>query len=382
MKVQPTRSEAPRATCTRPAAIAAFSLALLGLPATAPAQTASPAPAAEAPPPAAPAPAAAPLKFSGLLQAWYLAGDDATTDSFRIRRVELKSVGQVGPRVAWTVMIDVAKSLSVNQTTTTVDGTPVVTDTSINQASRVLQDAFISLRLDPRLQVDVGQLKVPMGGEGLASSAALETVERALFMSDRARGGTFGDIRDVGAVLRYTPHPSLDVIAGAFNGSGESQNDLDRNDQKAFSARVAFRPAAVPGLQLGMWAVEAGETVPGRPQRDRRGLELQWVRGDLTARAELVEGADGAITRRGYYGLVAYRLRPQLSVVGRFDSWDPNVDRDADAASVRERDLVAGVSYLFENFKARLQMNYLNKEFSGSALPGRDLLIVNLQTSW
>lgn len=34
-------------------------------------------------------------KFSGLLQAWYLSGDDPTVDTFRLRRSELKAVGQV-----------------------------------------------------------------------------------------------------------------------------------------------------------------------------------------------------------------------------------------------------------------------------------------------
>lgn len=351
-------------------ALAAATLLLLAfaLPALADAPAATPAPP--------------PVKFSGLLQAWYLAGDDATTDTFRIRRAELKAVGQTGSRVKWTVMFDVAKSLSINQATTTVDGVPVVSDTSVNQASRVLQDAFVSLQLEKRLQLDVGQLKVPMGGEGLASSAGLETVERALFMSDRARGGTFGDIRDIGAVVRYAPVASVDVIAGAFNGSGESQNDLDRNDQKSFAARLVLRPAAVPGLQVGLWAVEAGETVPGRPRRDRRGADLQWVRGDFTLRGELAEGEDGALSRRGFYGLVAYRLRPDLELVARFDSWDPNVDSEQGAANLRERDLVAGLSYSFESFKAKLQVNYLDKSFSGPALADRELLIVNLQTSW
>jgi hypothetical protein len=321
-------------------------------------------------------------KFSGLLQAWYLSGDDPTVDTFRLRRSELKAVGQVGTKVRWTVMIDPSKSLSINKTTTTIDGQQVVTDTSVNQASRILQDAFISVMPTAKVQVDMGQLKVPMGAEGLQSSAALETIERALFASDRGRGGTFGDIRDIGAVVRYMPAPSVDVIAGAFNGSGESQNDVDRNDQKSWAGRLVWRPPFAKGLQLGAWAVRAGDTVPGRPRRDRGGAELLFVRDKLTLRGEYVSGKDDAIERRGYYGLVAYKLRPNLEAAARVDTWDPDTDRNSNAASVSERDYVAGFNYYLDGLKAKLQLNYLSKTFSDPVVQDRHQIIVNVQTSW
>jgi hypothetical protein len=321
-------------------------------------------------------------KFSGLLQAWYLSGDDPTVDTFRLRRSELKAVGQVGTKVRWTVMIDPSKSLSINKTTTTIDGQQVVTDTSVNQASRILQDAFISLMPTTKAQVDMGQLKVPMGAEGLQSSSALETIERALFASDRGRGGTFGDIRDIGAVVRYMPVSSLDVIAGAFNGSGESQNDVDRNDQKSWAGRLVWRPAPVKGLQLGAWAVRAGDTIPGRPRRDRSGAEVLFVRDKLTLRGEFVAGKDDAIERRGYYGLAAYKLRPNLEIAARLDTWDPDTSKDSDVASVSERDYVAGLNYTLDGYKARVQLNYLNKTFSDPVVQDRHQIIVNVQTSW
>ncbi len=321
-------------------------------------------------------------KFSGLLQAWYVSGDNPTVDSFRLRRAELKAVGQVGTKVRWTVMIDPAKSLSINKTTAFIEGQPVVTDVSVNQSGRILQDAFISLLPAKKVQVDVGQFKVPMGAEGLQSSSALETIERALLASDRTRGGTFGDVRDIGAVVRYMPASSVDVIFGAFNGSGESQNDVDRNDQKSWAGRLVLRPGLVKGLQLGAWAVRAGDTVPGRPRRDRSGAELLFVRDGLTLRGELVTGKDDAIERRGYYGLAAWKLRPDLEAVARFDTWDPHTGKDTDAGSVEERDYVAGINYYLDGNKAKLQLNYMSKTFANSVVQDRHLILVNLQTSW
>src|SRR5262245_53388238 len=115
----------------------AFAMARAGVAETPPGSPPTEAvPPKEAPPPAAtsapaptPAPAANPLlsiKFSGLLQVWLQAGDKGTTDTFRVRRGELKAVGQVGPKVRWTVMVDPAKSLTVNKVTETLDGKPVL----------------------------------------------------------------------------------------------------------------------------------------------------------------------------------------------------------------------------------------------------------------
>lgn len=367
-------------TATRAAIPVAAGLAAALLCATAAADQAAETPST--PPPEAKAQRFTTPKLSGLLQAWYLSGDNPTVDTFRVRRAELKAVGEVGTKVRWTVMIDPSKSLSINKTTTFIDAEPVVTDASVNPSGQILQDAFISLLPSPKLQVDVGQLKVPMGAEGLQSSSALETIERALFASDRSRGGTFGDIRDVGAVGRFLPAPSVDLILGAFNGSGESQNAVDRNDRKSLAGRLVLRPALVSGLQIGAWAVQAGDDEPGRPRRDRAGAELQLVRGPLTLRGELVAGKDAAVERRGYYGLVAYKLRPNLEAAARFDSWDPDTGTDADAASVTERDVVAGLNYYLDGNKAKLQVNYLSKTFAGSVVEDRHLVLVNLQTSF
>ena len=102
------------------------------------------------------------IKFNGLLQTWFLAGNGGLTDTFRIRRAELKFTGEISPHFKWTVMIDPAKSLSLNNAFTTVSGTTVLKDTSVNQASRILQDAFITLSYFKRANINAGQFKVPL----------------------------------------------------------------------------------------------------------------------------------------------------------------------------------------------------------------------------
>lgn len=321
------------------------------------------------------------IKFNGLLQTWFVGGNGGVIDTFRIRRAELKFTGEISPHFKWTLMIDPAKSLSLNNTFTTVAGTSVVKDTSVNQASRILQDAFITLSYLKRANVNVGQFKVPLSLEGLQSSTQLDT-ERALFASDRARGGTFGDIRDVGIMVYGPLSKAVDYQVGIFNGSGESQNDLDKNDQKALAGRLVVRPPVIRGLQLGGSGVWGNGQRADRPRRDRLGAESLFVRGPVTLKGELMTGSDGPIHRRGYYGHFAYLFDPKVQGVFRVDTWDPDIARETNGANALERDYVAGFNYFIRERYFKLQFNYLRKTFPSGLVHSRNVLLLNLQTWW
>ncbi|HEY6046080.1 MAG TPA: porin [Pyrinomonadaceae bacterium] len=321
------------------------------------------------------------IKFNGLLQAWYVGGNGGLSDTARIRRAELKFTGEISPHFKWTVMIDPAKSLSLNNTFVTVSGTSVLKDTSVNQASRILQDAFITLSYWKRVNVNVGQFKIPLSLEGLQSSATLDT-ERALFASDRARGGTYGDIRDIGLMIYGPLSKRVDYQLGVFNGSGENQNDLDKNDQKAVAGRLVVRPAFLRGLQLGGSGVWGDGQRFDRPRRDRLGAEGLFVRGPLTLKGEMMTGSDGTLHRRGYYGHFVYQFRPRFQGVFRVDTWDPDISKDTTPASALERDYVAGFNYFIRERYFKLQFNFIRKTFANHMLPSRNVVLVNLQTWW
>jgi phosphate-selective porin len=308
------------------------------------------------------------IRFNGLLQGWYFGGDHGTRDSFRIRRAELRFSGDLSPRARWTVMIDPAKTLAI-------------TDGAINQAGRPLQDAYITVDRSKLLQLSVGQMKIPFSLEGLQPSGALDTVERALFMNDRARGGNYSDIRDIGAMIRGTTG-GAEVQFGVFNGSGESQNDVDRNEGKSAIARATFRPPSVPGLHLGIAGVWANGRTADRPRRERAGAEMQFVRNGWKLKSEFAVGRDGDLERLGYYVHAGRQLTPRLELIARVDTFDPDTDRDNTPASTQERDYIAGFNYNIINTNLRLQANLLRKTFATDATPDRNLLLINLQTSW
>jgi hypothetical protein len=317
------------------------------------------------PPPVTPPPSTPAVKFGGLIQGWYAAGDAGFNDTFRIRRAELKVSGELTRKYGWVLMIDPAKSLALSSGT-------------VNQSSRLLQDAFITVAVPYGAILQFGQYRVPLSREGLEPAAALDTVERALFLSDRGRGGNYGDIRDIGVSLRGTLAGRYDYQAGIFNGSGESQNDIDREDRKAVIGRfVARMPGGLSVGASGAW----GGTDAGNARRDRFGGEVLYVRGPLKLAAELMTGSDGDLDRRGFYLHAGYRFRPRVEGIVRVDGWDPDTTRNIGLATANETDYTIGVNYSpFSTL--RLQANAIHKVFSDDALGARNLVLVNLQTSW
>ena len=340
--------------------------------------------AASTQPPAAPPerPITHPLqsvKFNGLVQGWFFMGNQGLSDSFRVRRTELYFTGQVTDKARWQVMIDPAKALALETTTTPVNGVPVLSAIAVGQASRILQNAFVSLDYIPKVQMNIGQYKLPLSLEGLQSSGQLETVERALFASDRARGGNYGDVRDIGFMLRGGVGSRVDFQAGVFNSIAETQNSVDVNDEKALAGRLVARP--VTGLHLGMSGAwdNGSET---RPRRDRLGGELEYKRGAFQLKSELMTGEDGPLNRRGFYAHVGYRFKPKFEWVFRVDGWDPDTAREDTPASVSELDYVTGFNFFILKHNLKLQANYLRKTFGSDALESRNVLLVNTQTFW
>lgn len=325
------------------------------------------APAPPAPAAAAAAPASPPFTLNGLVQAWFASGDHGFRDTFKVRRAELAFGGEVGARARWQVMLDPAKALALE-----TQGSP-------SQASRALQNAFVTLDHVPGVRLSVGQFKLPLSLEGQQSSGRLETVERALFLSDRARGGAYGDVRDIGILARGSLGRRFDFQAGVYNGVAETQNDVDHDDQKALAGSLTVRPRE--GLQLGgsgAWGNGGGS----RPRRDRLGLDLLVTRGEWTLKSELMTGHDGPLTRRGYYGHVGYRVTARLEGVLRLDAWDPDTSSEATPASAGERDWVFGANLFLVQHNLKLQANFLRKTFPSGFFPPRSVLLVNTQTFW
>jgi hypothetical protein len=203
-----------------------------------------------------------------------------------------------------------------------------------------------------------------------------------MYTSDRARGGIYGDSRDVGVMLRAPSGHDVDVSVGVFNGVGESQNDTDRNRQKALVARAVARPPFLRRLALGASGAWNTKSDQDSVVRQRTGADARLALGGLLLKAEYMKGRDGQRRGAGWYGHAGYSPMPRLDLLVRHDVFDPDVRAETSVADARERDWIAGFTYVVPVYNVRLQMNYLHKMLPESIAPARHLLLTNLQTSW
>ncbi len=195
--------------------------------------------------------AKSPVMVSGLLQVHALGflnqnGPGAKqSDTFRLRRGEIRLTGQIMPKLVGTIQLDPAKTLSLN-----------AAGTAINQSGNILQEIALQYQLTKTKSganfLDIGQYKIPIGYESLVNSGSIQTVERPLMYAQRDPfSGGYGDIRDTGVQLRGTAG-QFDYRLGVFNGFGERQNAVATTDQKAVIGLVSYRPKSIEGLQLGL----------------------------------------------------------------------------------------------------------------------------------
>jgi hypothetical protein len=217
--------------------------------------------------------------------------------------------------------------------------------------------------------VDVGQKKIPFSLEALQSTGELDTLERALFLSQ----GKFGDVRDQGLWVN-AKFPEVAASFAVTNGAGETQNQRDANEQKNYGGRVVFKPNSVPGLQIGAAAISGND--PANFKKERIGFEAQFKRDEWTLRTEAATALSGGLRQTGWYGHAGYKFQPDFEAILRYDTYDPNRAATGDDVT----DLIFGLNYYLQGHDAKLQLNWINRRLGDTTR--RTLWQLGLQTRW
>ncbi len=345
----------------------------------------SPAEGPVTPAEATPAPAVAvgqgTLLVNGFLQTWYAAATDVP-GAFRVRAAELTFSGAVTPRARWLVKVDAAKGLVLRPEHQGVES-PVLSGVQVNQGSRILQDAFITLSLDevlPGLQLRAGQGKLPLGLEHGHAPSGLPTLERARFLSDGARGG-LGIVRDVGVLVRGRATPAVRWEGGLWNGMGEGMNRPRGEDRRAVTGRATVALPWVTGLELGATGARDVGLAEGISGRQVVGTDFRWSHRGWTLASEHLWITQGATEREGWYVHLDHRTEGGSRPFVRVEGWDPDRSRNDTPASASERGWTLGLTQYFTGEHVKLEGAW-NRISSEGAIPARNALILNLQLMW
>lgn len=321
-----------------------------------------------------------PFSVHGYIQVYYREGDPLAKDGFRLRKSDLKFAGDISPKVLWRVTFDAGKLLTLNNKVDDVDSVSVLTDATIDQRSKLLQDAALTYLVNQNLNFDIGQQVIPLTLEGSIAAPKIETIERNLFTSERSRAVGLADVRDIGVSANGLALHAIEYHAGVFNEMGDGAGSTtDPNQQKAFVGRVAIHPPALPGLQFGATGGYQGGARAS--QRRRGGTEIQYRVPLFTLRAETMAARDGNLRRFGWYGLGALRPSSAVQLVARYDTWDRDLSANSTVSNAIERQVVLGGSYSLDA-ATRISINVIRQEFPHLDVRPGTIIVTAFQASW
>jgi Phosphate-selective porin O and P len=362
------------------------------------------------------------VKLSGRLQEqfYYFSNEDfaATVgpqSNVFTRRARIEARGQISENVSLYIQpsFEGGRNLSSVATTCTSTpvgaggGTPVLTCRTTGRSGLRLRDAYIDVRFSPEasksaLYLRAGQEKRPFSRYELTSSNNLPSIERGAGQGlvARASNDLFGGAgflsHDVGASVRLEHKLDdtrlLSLKVGAYNGQGESLNDV--NGKKSFGARGSI--GITPKLEVGgSWFAHDGiVTVAGTPDSSFTNyafdIDAQWGKpGDegLFVLGEYLNGNDASASKfrmQGIQGVAAYNIRMKsptswlyaVEPAFRVDLADPNTDLEDDRVTT-----LTGVLGVYMSSRAQLRVAYERQSFQGDVLPSisgvRSALTVN-----
>jgi hypothetical protein len=361
------------------------------------------------------------VKLNGRLQEQFYFFDNSDyapalgpESNFFIRRARVEARGQISENVSVFIQPSFEGGRPLNATTTCTSapvppggGTPAITCTTTGRSGLRLRDAWIDVRFGPEgektaLYLRGGQEKRPYSRYELTSSTNLPSMERGAGQGlvARASNDLFSAAgfpsHDVGASLRME-HKLDDVRLltlkfGAYNGQGESLNDV--NNKKSFGARGTV--AVTPKLDVGgSWfthdaIVTNAGVVDSGFTNTAFGLDAQWGKvGEegLWALAEYLQGDNATATKpemRGFQALAAYNIRMKSPTAWlyavepsfRIDFADPDSDTDSDRVTT-----MTAVLGVYFSSRAWFRVGYERESFQDDISPSisgvRSMLAVN-----
>jgi hypothetical protein len=283
-------------------------------------------------------------------------GNAINNNAFNVARAYINLTGRVGHVVSYRVTADIKANTNSTANDASLSGSNVFR----------LKYAFLQFELDDFLThgswARIGMQHTPIIDfqEGLYRYRFQGTVfaerEGLLTSSDYAIGGRYVFPEELG-----------DVHLGVYNGDGYSK--FEANDQKAFQARVAFRPLPRSEIGKGLRLVGFADWDHSVKEaaRTRYVAALCFEHTNVNAAFEYVSAIDSSSATKpetkaeGFSIWATPRTSFGLEGLLRYDSLKP--DTSAEGKKTR---LIVGAAYWFKTFKgaqAALLADYENVKY-------------------
>ncbi|MCD4692198.1 MAG: hypothetical protein K8R79_04750 [Calditrichales bacterium] len=281
-------------------------------------------------------------KFGSTIQAWGSFGQASDTDStgnqfgFGLRRIRVRYYTNIGDKIKGYIQVE-----AINAT---------------------LYDARIEYYFTPDMHIRMGRFvgAGPRGG-GNTSHTKTDILERAQSTIYWAKNTVGGDFRDYGAEFRGK-FSDLEVRLFLHNGDGsfnlrarqgDDATEREQNESLAASGMLLYKPKAVKGLEtgghfgIGNKDINEYTTYSGYVYYEPKPLRIKAEVIGLTkpeAQEDTVKNKWVDQSMLGYYVFAAYGVTPNVELLARYETLDPNTDSNL-GKDDETNYITAGISY-------------------------------------
>jgi hypothetical protein len=267
------------------------------------------------------------IKVGGFVATQYTKSTaEKAKGEFKYKHARVHAIGKLNPNIKGFVQIE-------NKTGTTT-----------------LQNAYIDL-IDfiPSTEIRIGLIKLPFGIECYGHPLKNPTI-----FPSRASSKIYRGAKEMGFHVKYK-HDMFTLFGSIINGNPGKVND--DNDAKDLCGKIILTP--IEGLKVGASLYSGTRTItasaPVEQSTNRTGIELDYKKGPIWIRAEFLNAKDGENTSNGGYAVGAFRVMPQIELVGRYELYDPNQKtKDNEYTNIT----VGANYYLTEKGWNRISVNY------------------------
>lgn len=205
----------------------------------------------------------------------------------------------------------------------------------------------------PHHTIIVGNTRTPTGDEGSKSSVVIPFVARSQISRN------FGNTRQLG--VRVKGH--YDLVEYDLGGYSSDTYFQDFFPGAEFAGWVTLKPLGKLGNKYGILKLGSGLTT-GENHIDYTvlGAYASYEYKKLYAnfewgKADGYNGGRGLSSNKaeGFYTTLGYKITPKIQLVGRYDTYKPNLD----IANNTQREISAGINYFLKGQAVKMMLNYV-----------------------